>query len=80
MREFTCVVCGRKGIDRSGRNNQKFCSEECAQKARYCKSEEHPCKYNQGVGCIVQKCSKCGWNPEVEQIRKEKLEKEYCHG
>ena len=80
MREFTCIVCGKKGIDRSNKNTQKYCSKECANKARYGKREEKPCLYNEGVACSAQKCSKCGWNPEVEKKRKEKLEKEHCHG
>lgn len=38
------------------------------------------CQYNVEVMCASKKCAKCGWNPEVEKIRKEKLEKEQCHG
>lgn len=29
------------------------------------------CKYNAGVGCDVQYCKNCGWNPEVAQRRRD---------
>lgn len=31
------------------------------------------CEYNQGVWCSSPDCSRCGWNPEVEERRKTKL-------
>lgn len=33
------------------------------------------CMFNNGVGCdkINRKCVSCGWNPEVERKRKEKI-------
>ena len=30
----------------------------------------HNCKYNKMVGCDVQNCARCGWNPEVEEKRR----------
>ena len=74
MREFTCVICGAKGIDRSATQRKKYCSTECANKARYCKrgnEAETICKFNDGVQCVDQQCERCGWNPAVEQRRKE---------
>ena len=78
MREYICVVCGTKGIDRSGSQGRKYCSIECANKARYHKKAaiEMDCKFNRGVGCLVQNCESCGWNPKVEKIRKERIAKE----
>lgn len=38
-----------------------------------------PCRYNIGVGCAEVKlgnkeaCETCGWNPDVEVVRKERL-------
>ncbi len=78
MRVFACVVCGKRDTDRSGLQNKKYCSEECAKKAQYGKRVrvEMDCKFNRGVGCVVQNCENCGWNPKVEKIRKARLEKE----
>ena len=78
MREFTCVVCGKKGIDNSFRGNKKYCSEEC-QKAQIRANNGwgarlgESCKYNDGVNCDIQQCENCGWNPVVEKRRKEEL-------
>lgn len=78
MREFICIACGTKGIDNSAGQKKKYCSIECANKARYHKKAaiEMDCKFNRGVGCLVQDCEKCGWNPEVAKIRLEKIKKE----
>ena len=76
MRVITCVVCGKKDIDRSMAQNKKYCSEACFQKARYSKGVDMDCKFNKGVGCLVQNCESCGWNPKVEKIRKARIEKE----
>ncbi len=39
------------------------------------KIESAPCPYNRAIDCIEQsKCKKCGWNPDVENKRKERLE------
>lgn len=76
MREITCAVCGKKAIDNSSTKTRKYCSEECAilawRKSRgFVPTElEHHCTYNKEVRCTVQACSKCGWNPKVEQRRK----------
>ena len=32
------------------------------------------CIYREGVECSVHKCEHCGWNPEVEIIRKQAIE------
>ncbi len=75
MREYMCVICGEKGIDKSAEGNRKYCSKECANMARYHKRRgivENECKYNSGVTCANEKCDKCGWNPAVEELRKAK--------
>ena len=75
MREFTCIVCGAKDIDRSHSQTRVFCSLECknahwrmthAQPIEY----EH-CVFNEGVACDNPKCGRCGWNPTVAQKRLE---------
>ena len=32
------------------------------------------CEYNRSIGCslVDRKCEKCGWNPEVDAVRREK--------
>lgn len=30
------------------------------------------CPYQEGVGCHVRNCNKCGWNPDVAKARLEK--------
>lgn len=37
----------------------------------------NPCKYNIGVSCSERECKHCGWNPAVEQERKEKLREKF---
>ena len=78
MREFTCIVCGKKGIDRSNSHDKKFCSKKCSRRNWYLthlddQPEKQDCKYNEGVSCFDGKCEKCGWNPEVAKRRSEFL-------
>lgn len=37
------------------------------------------CKYNVHIECERQVCNKCGWNPDVEEKRKQKV-KVICSG
>lgn len=75
MREFNCVVCGKKTIDKTTLGNGKCCSKEC--RLVYARAKlghgDIPCKFNEGVLCGVQQCENCGWNPEVEARRKEAI-------
>lgn len=78
MREFTCVECGTKGIDRSHAQNKRFCSKECCDS--YWNKRRNggykgyqACKYNEGVSCIEHKCGSCGWNPAVAKKRSEAI-------
>ena len=78
-REFTCVVCGRKAIDRSPAQKRIYCSEQCAWKQFRVNrgigigSKTPSCVHNDAVVCEAHKCGSCGWNPKVEQRRKEAL-------
>ena len=77
MKEFTCIVCGKKGIDASY-NGRKFCSAKCRNRYRYFPERKvnraiPACRYNAGVDCEQQECAGCGWNPEEEKRRKEIL-------
>ena len=36
-------------------------------------NSEGVCLYNKEVNCTEKNCKKCGWNPEVEKIRKIKI-------
>ena len=69
--EFTCIVCGKKGIDYSG-GSKKYCSMNCRNRANG-HSNGIPCKYNKGVDCTIPNCDICGWNPVVSQDRLDKL-------
>ena len=76
-REFTCVVCGTKGIDRSATQNKRFCSRQCQDTywnwKRYGKNNNNPCLHNEGVACINHNCDNCGWNPKVAKKRMEAI-------
>lgn len=73
-REFTCCVCGGIGIDRGSRQDAKYCSNRCRKRGtKLEKRLENPCKYNEGVACLIQQCDGCGWNPEVQKVRKDKI-------
>lgn len=79
-REFTCLYCGAKGIDRSTTKSRKFCDIHCSQSYHHKKKQGkleiapiHPCIYNRQIRCDLHKCGVCGWNPKVEQKRKEAL-------
>lgn len=50
--------------------------------AEYARTQHHgnitgPCKYRMGVDCDkFSWCSRCGWNPDVEEKRKKRLRPE----
>ena len=78
-REFKCAVCGEVTIDRSPGQRKKYCSDQCTQ-VQYRRNHgvgvnavTPSCIYNKEVGCMIHKCGSCGWNPKVEQKRKEAL-------
>ena len=77
-REFICVVCGEKAIDKSYNGCGKYCSDDCSKVAYY--RSKHPnakiwslCRFNKWVVCEEHKCVSCGWNPAVAKMRKEAL-------
>ena len=77
-REFICLECGEKAIDRSFNGCGKFCSQNCTA-AHYYRSK-HPdakkpnlCLFNKWVVCEERNCVSCGWNPAVAKMRKEAL-------
>lgn len=77
MKEFTCIVCGTKGIDWGRGHAKKFCSRQCQNYHKTLRKERHDkienCKHNAWVACDKQECENCGWNPVVEKKRKEAL-------
>ena len=85
-KEYTCVVCGHKGIDKSPSQNRIFCSKECQRRyydskqgyRKYYNSKRGyrggtACKYNEGVACTDHQCENCGWNPAVAKMRAEAI-------
>ena len=76
-KEYTCIVCGAKGIDRSSTGGRKFCSKECSNQYWHQKNgvgKKSPgCIFNEGVACEVHKCYNCGWHPNVARRRMEAL-------
>ena len=77
-REFTCIECGAKGIDRGYRQDAKLCSTKCRNKYFYRKpgadiKTKHLCLYNVGVSCENHQCEVCGWKPDVQKAREEKI-------
>lgn len=78
-REFTCAVCGVKAIDRSPAQKRLYCSGECNTRAYRERRglildlKTTCCTYNKEVLCLDDDCASCGWNPRVEQKRKEAL-------
>lgn len=72
-REFTCIICGKKSIDRSPSGTKKYCSHECYYASFYQRTcgNKQRCRFNKGVQCAAHECIDCGWNPQVEQRRKE---------
>lgn len=78
-KEFICEFCGRKAIDRSHHKLRRYCSKQCAD-THYRRLHgigvnvsTTSCIFNKEVQCTVHKCSTCGWNPAVEEKRKEAL-------
>ena len=76
-KEYTCIFCGAKGVDRSTTGDRKFCSKNCAAKhwrrVHSVRHESTGCLFNEGVACDNHsRCLSCGWNPEVDSLRKER--------
>ena len=76
MREFTCIVCGVKAIDKSHSQSKVFCGIDCKNyhwRITHAKrvTDYEKCIYNEGVECNRPKCRGCGWNPDVAKKRME---------
>lgn len=68
-----CPVCQRKfSTIQAGR---KYCSQECAwtEKSKRKYPKNIGCPHNGGLLCYKRECESCGWSPEVEAQRREKL-------
>ena len=76
-KEITCAICGKKTTDRSTNHTRLYCSPHCNRQALFIRRGMGPkmpafsCIHNKYIECQIHKCSTCGWNPEVEQKRKE---------
>lgn len=72
---YTCLYCGKSG--ETSWVNKRYCDSVCRARYRENVRQPHavyiPCQYNAGVDCSGGNCFKCGWNPEVEQKRREKM-------
>ena len=78
-REFNCVVCGAKAIDRSPAQKGLYCSQRCnmmhfrRDRGVGVEIKTPSCIHNKEVRCFEHKCGTCGWNPKVEMKRKEAM-------
>lgn len=78
-RTVKCDVCGTVFL--TDRANKARCSRKCSNiAANRAKRErerinkiEHKtdCPHNSALLCYKRNCGSCGWNPVVEQMRKE---------
>ena len=78
---FTCLACGKEFWAR--RKDAKYCNMYCSngrkriQQLKLTKAEIEAvvfqCPHNDAVRCSMSRCGVCGWNPSVEQKRKEAL-------
>ena len=70
---FVCKQCKEVFEGRQGEEKRMFCSSYCYNKFKK-DSQRNSCPHNQAVECDDRYyCFKCGWNPAVEQRRKELL-------
>lgn len=69
---FICQECGIEFEGRPGQTYRLFCSKKCLRKAKN-RRKTFPCPHNDGVECDQKQCYRCGWNPDVEKRRKEKI-------
>lgn len=72
MREYICRNCKKKFLsDRE----KKYCSARCNKtyKQREYRESLFACRFNEAVFCSQLQCETCGWNPEVEKKRREKV-------
>lgn len=78
MRIITCKNCGKKVVVK-GLYEKLYCNGQCGSAYRYRQraaqrmEPEKKCPMNEGITCGGGDCFRCGWNPEVEKARKEKL-------
>lgn len=79
MKTIVCKNCGKMVVVK-GEYQKLFCSPQCGMTYRYrrrkiaAQSVRKPqCRFNEGVECAAGDCAKCGWNPAVENERKESL-------
>ena len=68
---FICKHCHEKFEGNKGETNRIFCSAQCFKEFKKFEAKQS-CPHNLGVICSDHySCFKCGWNPAVEQRRKE---------
>ena len=78
-KEFTCLYCGAKGVDRSRNRRRTFCDDQCQQayfrrkRGMGVRIVTPSCIHNKEIRCFEHKCGSCGWNPKVEAKRKAAL-------
>lgn len=70
----TCKNCGKVF---TAKRQRDFCTTRCNKtwlQRKYRAGTHTTCTYRNHVVCADKtKCPHCGWNPEVEKARKEKL-------
>lgn len=62
----TCIICGKLASP-----GTLYCSLDCQAKGWH---RREICLKSSFLVCDSGYCDRCGWNPEVEERRKKKLE------
>ena len=71
MKKHVCLNCGKKIP-----TDRKYCSIKCNKtyhRREIYRQTHGSCLYNEDVICHQRACSKCGWNPQVQQERIDKI-------
>lgn len=68
-----CLTCG------APTDGTTFCSTRCNKtylQRKYRIKHVIYCPYRDNIVCTNRTCQTCGWNPEVEKMRKKRLEQD----
>ena len=82
--KFTCRWCGKVMMVFPSQKERQYCSRSCGNRGRSLPREDDfdpalkwelvednrwQCPYEENVSCKLRKCTTCGWNPKVAEMR-----------